>query len=393
MNQENILFIVDHWHADLGGRKKVFLSILKMLSQEFANIKIVNLELRIKNTDLKDKNPNEGLADNIQLNTYFLNKKSIISIIKAFIFLIRQIKNTKTKVIITGGAGPHTNALFTAISRLIWKNKIKIIALEQGNSKAILSREPKIIQKISKRLFKKINIIISPSKEMSLAMSDYFFMPKEKFIYIHNFIDLERINRLKQEKTTENIFLANYHVISSVCRLDVKQKNIIGLLEAFQMVTKEIGNALLIIIGEGSDRKIIEKKIQELQLIDKVILMGHQANPYKYIAQSELFVLSTFNEGLPLVLLEAMACACPVISSNCDFGPREIIEDGKSGILVPVNEPRPMADAMIKVINNRNLQTYLINNALQTINNFSEDIAAKKYKEIIIKTIDSDNYK
>ena len=121
--------------------------------------------------------------------------------------------------------------------------------------------------------------------------------------------------------------------------------------------------------------------------------MGHQANPYKYIAQSELFVLSTFNEGLPLVLLEAMACACPVISSNCDFGPREIIEDGKSGILVPVNEPRPMADAMIKVINNRNLQTYLINNALQTINNFSEDIAAKKYKEIIIKTIDSDNYK
>ena len=139
--------------------------------------------------------------------------------------------------------------------------------------------------------------------------------------------------------------------------------------------------------------KLLKKKIQELQLIDKVILMGHQANPYKYIAQSELFVLSTFNEGLPLVLLEAMACACPVISSNCDFGPREIIEDGKSGILVPVNEPRPMADAMIKVINNRNLQTYLINNALQTINNFSEDIAAKKYKEIIIKTIDSENYK
>jgi glycosyltransferase involved in cell wall biosynthesis len=87
-----------------------------------------------------------------------------------------------------------------------------------------------------------------------------------------------------------------------------------------------------------------------LNVADDVALLGFQSNPLAYMARSALFVLSSLYEGLGNVLIEALACGCPVVSTNCPSGPAEILENGKFGPLVPVNDPAALAAAIISVL-------------------------------------------
>ena len=130
----------------------------------------------------------------------------------------------------------------------------------------------------------------------------------------------------------------------AVGRLTV-QKDFPTLLHAFAQV-RERHPARLMILGEGPDRHIIELLIKDLNLEDDVCLPGFVDNPYSYMAHSALFVLSSRWEGLPTVLIEALFCGVPIVSTDCPSGPREILADGKYGALVPVEDPSALAEAL-----------------------------------------------
>ncbi|HEX3484811.1 MAG TPA: glycosyltransferase [Micropepsaceae bacterium] len=138
-------------------------------------------------------------------------------------------------------------------------------------------------------------------------------------------------------------------VILAIGRLN-EQKGFDILLHAFQRVRSSL-ECRLVILGEGTERAALEKLCQTLGLTDDVALPGFVANPFALMARSDLFVLSSRWEGLPTVLIEALACGAPVVSTDCPSGPREILDDGRFGTLVPTNDPEALAAAILKSLN------------------------------------------
>jgi glycosyltransferase involved in cell wall biosynthesis len=90
-----------------------------------------------------------------------------------------------------------------------------------------------------------------------------------------------------------------------------------------------------------------------MNLGDRVQLVGFQENPYNFFTQSRVFVLSSYSEGLPSVLVEAIACGCAVVSTDCPTGPREVLKNGRFGELVPVGSPQAMAEAILRALETR----------------------------------------
>lgn len=106
----------------------------------------------------------------------------------------------------------------------------------------------------------------------------------------------------------------------------------------------------LVILGEGPLRQDLERMIATLDLSGTVLLPGHVPNPLKYFSRSNVFVLSSHVEGLPNVLVEAMMCGCTAVATDCPTGPREVLQDGRFGYLVPVREPIALADGIERAL-------------------------------------------
>ncbi len=128
-----------------------------------------------------------------------------------------------------------------------------------------------------------------------------------------------------------------------------RQKDFPTLLRAFaRLVLRR--DLRLMILGDGPDRAALAAEIEALGLGARVALLGFQANPFRYMARARLFVLSSAWEGLPGVLIQAMACGSPVVSTDCPSGPREVLEDGRFGPLVPVGDPAALAAAIAQTL-------------------------------------------
>jgi len=137
-------------------------------------------------------------------------------------------------------------------------------------------------------------------------------------------------------------------VILGVGRL-TKAKDFPTLIRAFALVRRELP-ARLVILGEGEERPRLEALVKELGLEDDVALPGFVENPYAYMSRAAVFVLSSAWEGLPNVLIQAMACGCPVVSTDCPSGPAEILENGKYGPLVPAGDITALALAITSIL-------------------------------------------
>lgn len=139
-------------------------------------------------------------------------------------------------------------------------------------------------------------------------------------------------------------------VVLSVGRLTV-QKDFGTLIEAFARL-RQTRAARLLILGEGEERPMLEARVRKFALEKDVQFPGFVPNPYPYMAQAALFVLSSKWEGLPTVLVEALYCGAPVVSTDCPSGPSEILQDGRYGQLVEVGNVASLAQAMEKMLDN-----------------------------------------
>jgi glycosyltransferase involved in cell wall biosynthesis len=137
-------------------------------------------------------------------------------------------------------------------------------------------------------------------------------------------------------------------VVLAVGRLTA-QKDFGTLIKAFAMV-RRTHRARLLILGEGEERPEMETLVRRFGLEQDVRLPGFVPNPYPYMARASMFVLSSRWEGLPTVLVEALYCGAPVIATDCQSGPREILRDGRYGQLVPVGDVTSLALAIERML-------------------------------------------
>ena len=128
------------------------------------------------------------------------------------------------------------------------------------------------------------------------------------------------------------------------------QKGFDMLLDALAGASADGVPATLTILGEGPDRALLEARAAELGIADAVRFVGFQANPFAYFANADLFVLSSRYEGLPNVVLEALACGCPVVAFDCPHGVREIVHDGVNGVLLPPNDVSGLREALKRLL-------------------------------------------
>ena len=294
---------------------------------------------------------------------------------------------------------------FSQITSFLYRaNYVNILAKYLSKHKCIISEriapssmyeDKSISSTISKflirNLYNKADKIIPVSKAIENDLIENFGANiKQKVIY--NPYDIEKIEQLSKENVS--YIIDRKKSIITVGSLG-KRKNHSLLINAFSKIDDE--EYKLYILGKGEEEDNLKNLVKELKLQDKVIFIGFDNNPYKYLAKCGIFVLSSNSEGFPNVLAEAMVCGCSVISTDCLSGPREIlvpnsdvnfqlennIELAEYGILIPIKNVDKLQEAMNLIINDESLRKSYQDKAKQRANDFRTDKIIKQYEEII----------
>lgn len=347
-----------------GGAEKMMIN----LAHGFAN-KNIKVDLITVEKDGVYKAPNN-------VNHICLNLKKVKH---SIIPLIKYLKKEKPNYLIS--TLTHSN-IIAVIAKLLSLSKTKII-IRSANTisfslKGIKLRR-KLTQKYGAMIFYRFAYkIIANSEKSADDLSETLNINRRKIEIIYNpTITSDIFVKMNEKINHPWVNDKDNKIILGVGRLN-KQKNFPVLIQAFDII-KEKGNFKLIILGEGKERKKLENLIKKLNLEKYIDLLGFVNNPYAYMSKSNIFVLSSNSEGLPNVLIEAMACGTPVVSTNCPSGPSEILEDGKYGKLVPVNNKEALAKAIIETLENPVDKNKLRERA----SFFSVEKAVNKYLKII----------
>ncbi len=197
---------------------------------------------------------------------------------------------------------------------------------------------------------------------------------------IHNGLDIDRIVEKSKEKVVHHWFDDNIPIAVAVGRLK-PQKGYKYLVETVSIVN-ETRSMRLLIIGGGQLKNQLMEQAESLGVKDKIDLVGPMRNPHKYTVKCDLCVCSSIFEGFGLVIAEALALGMPIISTDYKYGADEIIEDGKSGILVPVGQPAKMADAILRLIENKALTAEMGKEAKKRARHFSVATMTAKYMNL-----------
>lgn len=147
-------------------------------------------------------------------------------------------------------------------------------------------------------------------------------------------------------------------VVLGVGRLS-RIKNFPLLVRAFALARKEM-DLRLIVLGEGKHRALLERTAEKLGVADDLSLPGHIDNPYPYMKKASLFALSSLWEGFGNVVVEALACGTPVVATDCPSGPAEILQGGRYGLLVPVDDEIALAQAILQSLNTPTSESMLL---------------------------------
>lgn len=192
--------------------------------------------------------------------------------------------------------------------------------------------------------------IIVVSQGAARDLAEAAGLPTSRMQVIHNPVVTDDIARLAAGPLHHPWFGPETPpVILAAGRLTAA-KDFGTLVKAFARVRSR-QPARLLILGEGEERPALEALIAQLGLGQEVAMPGFVANPYAYMARASVFVLSSRWEGFGNVLVEAMYCGCPVVSTDCPNGPREILDNGKYGLLVPPEDEDALVNAMIQALN------------------------------------------
>lgn len=221
--------------------------------------------------------------------------------------------------------------------------------------------------------------VVAPSQGVADDLVKNIHIPKQLIHVIYNPVVRPEIMCEAKKKISHPWFEpGSPPVVLGVGRLTM-QKDFITLINAFYLVRKT-QSVHLIILGEGEARPELEKRIKILKLENDVALPGFVNNPYAYMAQSSVFVLSSLWEGLPNTLIEALAVGMPVIATDCESGPREILQQGKYGLLVSIKDEKAIAAGITDVVSGNKFPMP----DREALKEYNRDIIIGKYAKLLL---------
>lgn len=229
----------------------------------------------------------------------------------------------------------------------------RIIVTEHNTLSLEAARIPQVsvhLTPLAARLFYPwADEIVAVSQGVATDLAQITCLPADRIQVIYNPVIVPELFSLAKEPVDHPWFQPGEPpVVLGIGRLH-PQKDFPTLIHAFAQV-RQVRPARLMILGDGPERQRLTDLIEEMGLADDITLLGFVQNPYAYMAKASAFVLSSIYEGLPTVLIEAMAVGNPVISTNCKSGPAEILAQGKYGVLTPVGDSKAIAEAILSVL-------------------------------------------
>ena len=237
----------------------------------------------------------------------------------------------------------------------------------------------KIVLLLTRAFYGRAHAVVAVSKGVADDIVKLKSIDRSQIEVIYN----PAITPQLESKSKENVkhkWLAvkDRPVFISVGRM-TDQKDFWNLLRAFKLVLQE-RPARLIILGEGVERDSLEKLVVELGIEAEVDMPGFIDNPHNYVANADVFVVSSAWEGFSLVLAEALAVGVAAVSTDCLSGPREILQDGRLGRLVPVGDSKMLAEAMIATLDDP-LETV----TPEDLKHFTRDASVDAYLRLLRK--------
>lgn len=358
-----IFLIIPSLHR--GGAEKVTSILANHLNKQEFNISLVLLEKR--GSYLKDLNKEVNIID--------LNIQNVRKAVSPIISLIK--KEQPDLVFSTLG---HLN-LMLMMFKFLMPKKTKFIGREASIPSILNKKEkyPKIFNFLYKILYPKFDLIICQSQYMKRDLINNYSISKDKIQVINNPLDFSSI-----EKKTENK--------NNPFSMDTKNIIAVGSLEevkGYDLLIKAIAKInrndfKLSIIGEGSKKGELEKLIKNLDLENKVQLLGFKENPYLYMKYADIGILSSKFEGFPNTILETLSCKTPVIAFKCPGGVEEIILDNINGWFVQSENVNKLSETIEKHLDSKLSKSEIYESVYSRYN---LEYIMNKYENSFLQTI------
>jgi glycosyltransferase involved in cell wall biosynthesis len=264
--------------------------------------------------------------------------------------LTRYLRTVRPRAIVS--SMDHTN-LAALFARGLSGAPTRVVVTVHNTFSAVFRNSPRLSREIwafmLRRCYPWADSVVTVSRGVADDLARATGLHRDRIEVVYNpVITPDLLKAAQAESGHEWLRPGQPPVVLGVGRL-TRQKDFENLVRAFALVCRK-RPARLIILGEGEDRALLTALVRELGVAHDVALPGFVPNPLAFMAQSAVFVLSSAWEGLPTVLIEAMAAGTRVVSTDCESGPREILDNGRLGSLVPVGNPEALAKAIDAVL-------------------------------------------
>lgn len=267
--------------------------------------------------------------------------------------LVRYLRTEQPEAMLS--ALDHANIVALLAKKIAGVSTRVAVSVHNTKSRSVAGAQnskDKLMPYCMKHLYPWAHGIVAVSKGVAEDLASTVGLPIDKIHIIYNpVVTMELFARADEPLDHPWFKFGELPVILGAGRLTA-QKDFSTLIRAFAMVRQELP-ARLMIISEGEERPKLSSLVKELGLDQDVALPGFVDNPYNIMKHARIFALSSRWEGLPTVLIEAMALGTPVVSTDCPSGPAEILEGGKWGRLVPVGDAKALAAAIIAELNEK----------------------------------------
>lgn len=388
---KKILFCTDS--LIMGGQEKVSIDYLKMLSE--------NSEYEISLLINEDN----GEVGNIFINDIpkkikykFVIEKEIISQINKY----RELKkgNLIYKILYNYYLGKRKKSYLKNIKEIVKKEEYDYLIdftcqlpTELCDTRVISwvhtdinSWKEKRIKELGKKI-EKIGKLIVLNESNKKDLKKLFYNDENKIEKLYNPFDIEKIKEISLDKSLLTIRekeLIEDKYFLACCRLD-KLKDIDTLIESYKVLKEKYNiKEKLYIIGDGEEKERLENLVKKYKLENNILFLGLQKNPYVWMRNAKFFIHSSFREGLPTVIVEALITNGMVVSSDCPVGPREILEDERYGILFPVGDKEKSIEKIYMILSDEKIVEKYKDEAKKRV----EDFSKKKIKEKIFEILE-----
>ena len=315
-----------------------------------------------------------GTYDNYFLNNFKKNNLKVVflnsSIKFVFFKLIKEINKNKPDIVFSNLWALN---IITAFCKLFSKHRFKLL-IREGNPylKEINYTIPffliKILISISYLISDKIIMNTKGLHKHILEFS--LFNINSKSIMINNGVYVNKIKRNKKNNDNKKIKLLYISKLRA-------QKDLMTVFKALKILSDD-NNCILTVVGDGDEKENLIKKAKKMQILDKIIFEGNKNDLDYYYEINDIFIFSYFYEGGPNVLLESLKYDIPIISSDCNYGPREFLNNGEYGDLFKIGDYNYLAKLVLK---NSKTPINLIKRQ-NWINNFDRNNTLIKYIKV-----------